>query len=87
MNIHEWTRENEHGRPRNVGDFVPRPAEVATDAAPGSFGKLAVLCERAEEGVELWHESDTNVLPDKYQAGYTNDWYTPHDPWEERPSD
>ncbi len=38
--------------------FVPRPASIATAAAPGSLEKLEILRDRVANGEELWHPSD-----------------------------
>lgn len=34
------------------------PASEPTDASPGTEEKLAVLCQRAEAGEDLWHDDD-----------------------------
>ncbi len=40
------------------GEFTPRPCFSPTDAVPGSEEKLAVLSQRVEAGVDLWHQLD-----------------------------
>ena len=47
------------------------PPEVAssqfdsTDAMPGTKAKLAVLAQRAERGLPLWHPDDRDEVPDE----------------------
>ena len=68
--------------------FAPRNAEesmlmygktglefAATDAAPGSVDKVAILAYRVEMGLPLWHPED--------RKGYegVNNYVEPKDPW------
>ena len=52
-----------------VWDFEPFEADEddfsATDALPGSDAKIAILAERLENGLPLWHPEDRiNILRD-----------------------
>ena len=39
-------------------DYKPKKVRYSTSAMPGSAEKFNVLCERAENGEELWHPLD-----------------------------
>jgi hypothetical protein len=45
-----------------IWDFEPAASENAayqpTRAMPGSFEKLAILAQRVEQGLPLWHPND-----------------------------
>lgn len=41
-----------------VANESPPPCAMPTAAIPGTEDKVAVLCERAEAGVALWHPLD-----------------------------
>lgn len=70
-NIFEATKTAGHGKTREP-QFEPAPATTPVTFNPGTAAKIAAMCKRAEEGVELWHEDDPNVLPELYQSGYDN---------------
>ena len=56
---------------RGVGNGrvdVPMPVEP-TAAAPGSCDKLAVLEERASQGVSLWHPADAPMDAESFVLG------------------
>ncbi len=55
---------------RGVGNLTgnrPDPAGP-TSARPGTAEKLAVLAERAKDGVNLWHPDDVTLTPDPEPA-------------------
>lgn len=49
-------------------DFEPPEVECSefdsTEAMPGTKAKLAVLAERVESGLPLWHPSDRDEVPE-----------------------
>jgi hypothetical protein len=56
---------------QGIWDFEPPPAESAqfssTQALPGSDEKLAILAERVQQGLPLWHPSDRNHSLDSFR--------------------
>jgi hypothetical protein len=52
-----------------IWDFEPDKVETgnfdATEALPGTNEKLAVLADRVEAGLPLWHPSDRRTFEDR----------------------
>jgi hypothetical protein len=56
---------------RSPGSFFMHstPAEIPTQALPGSPEKVAVLMERASHGQELWHPQDATMEEARIRLG------------------
>jgi hypothetical protein len=51
----------------NIVEVLP---DAPTDALPGSEAKVAILEERARQGVSLWHPLDAPLDAESFALGY-----------------
>lgn len=54
--------ESSPSLPASSGFAGFRPLPAPTSARPGSEAKIAILAERADAGVQLWHPLDNSLI-------------------------